>query len=881
MTQLLNIATGKPEDIDPVDIPQRLAEATHMGLGGDRPLVTPGGELHIVPFDQVHKALNMGYKVPNQEQLDHFAGEAKYGGGANAAKAAGLGALRGASFGASDLVGGAVNTDYPEYAEAMKTYHPAATVGGEIAGAIGSALLAPEASPAGLASKLGTGAAEHLAPEGASALRQIAAHAVGMGAEGAAYGAGQTVSALGLHEDSLGKPDQLAEHLIANVGLGAALGGSLGGLFKAGQIAIPKSIGAAQDAAGGIYKALTGRAIDAAKEAGEAAPGTVTEMTGLGAPTIEPSPLSKLAAKVSGKTEEEALADMKKGYESTPMTDLERKQHAGKTAKAFQEYIDATGQVERDTMGAARMEETANLINQADQAPMEPEYIRLMVKADEAAAAMRAEPELYPNGAAREMELVRDRLMKAGPDTEGSTLFENLNNAKRELYATRDAYIGKGSRPTPSERRAGDFFNEVYQDTKGSLENPDVWGAAGARQAKMNEAYSQFRSDRDVFLKRFGESNGKGGKVVSGTKFNTHFNAINDPVRAPLRQEALENLMSSGKSFLDQAEETHKATSFEHVDLTPLKEKMASARAMAEKGQTITKAAPGGLGYFTDLFNPVGTLMKAAKGLSNPEAIGAVLANIERTNQKVGTKISSGIKAVFKPVATTAKKGFGVISEVLTSAEKAEKIKAKIDEVQDHVQSPERLVDVLHNATKDGADAAPKTMAAVQAATLKGLQFLQSKIPPTPQATPFEKPRDIPSDQLATFARYYTAVHNPMSVLQDLKRGVVHPEAIGALQAVYPNLYSKMQQEAIEQVGTVKDKGTIPFQTRLTLSKFMGQPLDSLLTPQAIQSAQVAFTMPDQGKPAMKPSAKGMQKLNIAGRMETDFQHTSTKERQA
>lgn len=878
MAELLNIKTGKSENLSDSEATQSLAAGTHMPVNGGHALVSPGGDLQIVPEDQLHEAVEGGYRVPDSQQLNEFANRAKYGGDANTAKAFGAGALRGASFGLSDAALPRYGAAKSETLEALKTYHPVASTTGEVAGVVGSALVAPEASPAGLVSKLGTGIAERAVP----ALGKVGAHAAGMAAEGAIYGAGQSVS-----EAALGDPDATAERLVANVGLGALLGGGLGGLFQAGKMAIPASIGKAKGATSTVYKKMIGKAPEAVEEAAaEGVPaGTAQEAAGIAAPEFQSSPLSRAMSSISGKSESDVLQDMAKGYNAEPMTQIERKKFAGETAKAFQDHYDAMKALERDTMGPARREETANLIDEmADQTKIAPEYARLVGKADEVSQIMRADPELYPVSAARELELVRDRLGKGLEiDADASTHFERLDDAKRDLFKLQKAY--NGALKSTSEQRAGELIREVYGDVKSSLENPEVWGAAGARQAEVNDVYNKFRLDREIFEKKFGEKvpTRTGGKSVkmSGTKFDTHFNAINDPVRAPGREEALNNYLASSKDFLAQAEKTHETTSFENVDLSPLKEKIGNAAEQAKRGQSIVQASPGGHGFFTDLFNPTGAVIRGLKNLASPEKMGAILANMEKANQKATSRMQSAVKTVFRPVEKTTTKGLGILAEKITPSEKAARIKSKIEETQEHVRSVETLVDKLHEATKMGADVAPKTMAAVQQTATRGLQFLQSKIPPTPQTSPFEEPLDPPEQSLATFERYYQSVHDPLVILDQLKSGMVQQETVETLRNVYPQLYTELQQHVVEQLGTVKDKGKIPYQTRMTLSQFMGQPLDSSLTPQAMQMAQAAFSMPNQREQAngggAKPNMTGMQHLNIASRAATDFQKTSLK----
>ncbi len=76
---------------------------------------------------------------------------------------------------------------------------------------------------------------------------------------------------------------------------------------------------------------------------------------------------------------------------------------------------------------------------------------------------------------------------------------------------------------------------------------------------------------------------------------------------------------------------------------------------------------------------------------------------------------------------------------------------------------------------------------------------------------------------------------------------------------MYPNLYTKLVGKITSGIVNAKDKGnTIPYNARIGLSIFLGQPLDSTMTPSGILSAQ---PQPSQG-PAQSPQsgvAKGYQ----------------------
>lgn len=152
-------------------------------------------------------------------------------------------------------------------------------------------------------------------------------------------------------------------------------------------------------------------------------------------------------------------------------------------------------------------------------------------------------------------------------------------------------------------------------------------------------------------------------------------------------------------------------------------------------------------------------------------------------------------------------------------------------------------------------------LAAVSTAT-RAVQYLQTLKPQEITLSPLQKP--IPPSQMDV-ERYHRALavaQNPNVVLQHIKNGTLQASDIKDLNAMYPALYPKMQQKVMQQVvQRHQDDDPVPYSTRLSLSLFMAQPLDSTMTPQAIQAAQPMPKAPPQqpqgGKPKGSPSKLG------------------------
>lgn len=117
--------------------------------------------------------------------------------------------------------------------------------------------------------------------------------------------------------------------------------------------------------------------------------------------------------------------------------------------------------------------------------------------------------------------------------------------------------------------------------------------------------------------------------------------------------------------------------------------------------------------------------------------------------------------------------------------------------------------------------------------------YLNSIRPASQQNAPLDtKMAPSVSDQ-AKFNRALDIANQPLSVLNRIKDGSISSQDIVTLQKLYPDLYSQLQQKTMGELTATVQKGeSVPYSTRLGLSLFLGQPLDSTMTPQGIMAAQ-------------------------------------------
>jgi len=238
MPVLYNFQKGHAEYLPDDQVQSAVTSGTHS-FRKNVPIrvVAPDGTPGYVPSENIRDAMSNGFQYQgNREALAGFQQKIAeeraqaFQGPMAGAQAGILGAARGLTFGASDvLIRGIYGEQGAEAVRELGEAQPVASIGGELAGGIfggGAGLLGTgirgaarvgQAATRGTAGLLGAARAETL-------LGKSVAKAVGATAEGALFGAGQAIS-----EAALGNPDFNAQSAISTIGLSGLFSGALAG----------------------------------------------------------------------------------------------------------------------------------------------------------------------------------------------------------------------------------------------------------------------------------------------------------------------------------------------------------------------------------------------------------------------------------------------------------------------------------------------------------------------------------------------------------------------------------------------------------------------------------------------------------------------------
>lgn len=208
-----------------------------------------------------------------------------------------------------------------------------------------------------------------------------------------------------------------------------------------------------------------------------------------------------------------------------------------------------------------------------------------------------------------------------------------------------------------------------------------------------------------------------------------------------------------------------------------------------------------------------------------------------------------GESLIGKAIKNTFKAGSEVIPASLMPTEKdRNKLEKSLDDVH---KDPDKLLKMSGSTSHYMPDHAV-ALGQTAASALKVIKALR---PNTDPSAPLDTKRDMNPVERSRYNRVLDIAQQPLMVLDHIMKGTLTPDDVNLQKAIYPALYNKLSQKLMDQATKSISKGeVIPYKTKMGLSLYLGQAIDSTLTPQGIQAAQ---PKPQQNQPqtAMQPAS--------------------------
>lgn len=360
------------------------------------------------------------------------------------------------------------------------------------------------------------------------------------------------------------------------------------------------------------------------------------------------------------------------------------------------------------------------------------------------------------------------------------------------------------------------------------------------------------------------------GRVVDPSKVSSFFKNIDAPGQ-DIKRGLLEDFFDLSKRVADAQEnkmgfegaresigDRFAALSKEQGDLADL----ASAMARKQGPSKVIPWITGGVGSM--IGGPTGGAIGYGLGhvIANPYEVGKALHQGIQGLQTAG-KIISDIGSIIDKGALNVFKG-----EKASSATIGSMPRSKFDKITDRINTladPHAMINHLENNMGNMKQQLPNIAPFMQATIQRGTQFLQEKIPQPASQLPLDAKFEATPSQVSKFAEYYNAVNDPTVALKQIKQGTLSNETMETLNTVYPQLLHQMRVALAENMD--RNTKNMPYSVKISLAKFMGQPLDSFQTPQSMMANQIAINSPIKqlgSRMSQGPTIGGMKQLKMS-----------------
>lgn len=814
MPVLINQSNQLAENLPQDAADQALSSGSHQ-----LPLFDPDGNPVTAPLNDAQKLLSQGYTQPSSDQLSDLLKHAKYSTPTEQIKTglegAGVALTGGLSTGAERAMG----VD-PEDIRNRRETNPGVHTVGELGGLAASAFI-PGYGEANILREAGEGtaAALGLGAEGAGLASRVAGGAVQGAVENALFQTGDEVSKL-LSSD----PNQSVESAVSEVGLSALIGAG---------------VGAPLGAVSPLWKA--------AKE------------TNLG--QFLEDFKGRFKARMENPNPAEALTDEVSQY------------HKGVTSMADEVY-GANG------LKARAISEHLPEMSEKISGQMQ----TIGSKLDEAVKGLKEAED--PFASRLEKSVSKWQAAVTDPASQSSDVFDATQELKQQLQEW--GKYNKALAPL-AEREFRDTAKGLAFDLRSALEDSSVWGKAADVQKGINSAFKDYLPALKDFEKRFTSLVGN-ERVVDPGKINTYVNQVGKP-NAELKQEMLKNFIDASEKYKKVINDTHAGIGLESpFEPSALEHARASlqevspgaklADALINKGlarlagDTTGAVIGGSLGHMVGA-GGIGALIgehalgpflsSVLPSLVKPLLEKPAFGEAFKSAVDLGVSVAKGEAAISKAAKAVFKSGQEVIPQTaMASAKTRDRLKDRLDELQTDVAS------LMKTGGQTGYYM-PDHGAAMSETAARAVNFLQALKPNEEKTGPLDPPREPSQVEVAKYNRALDIAEQPLTVIQHIKDGTLTPDDVNTFKNIYPSLYVAMSQKLTENMIEHVSKGEkVPYTTRLSLSLFLGQPLDSTMKPEAILAMQPQAGAPTN--PAGAPPSKAKHSFASLGKMPAQYQ---------
>ncbi len=253
------------------------------------------------------------------------------------------------------------------------------------------------------------------------------------------------------------------------------------------------------------------------------------------------------------------------------------------------------------------------------------------------------------------------------------------------------------------------------------------------------------------------------------------------------------------------------------------------------------------------LFNSVFPAVSeaVARGETNPSALKSAV-NYGLSVVKGERMIYNSTRALFKGTREVLP-----ASAVETSEKSRVDLEKKVAEFQ---TNPEKFMSM----GGETAHYMPAHTVAMGETAARVINFLAEAKPKEQKLAPLDEPIQPSKAETEEYNQLLNLADKPLSILSRIDDNTLLPKDVMALNSMYPDLYKKLRLSISNQLIETTSKGElIPYRLKQSLSMFMGEPLDSTLSPAGIMGAQASFALQKAPSPN-QPQPQGGDKSKLS-----------------
>ena len=195
---------------------------------------------------------------------------------------------------------------------------------------------------------------------------------------------------------------------------------------------------------------------------------------------------------------------------------------------------------------------------------------------------------------------------------------------------------------------------------------------------------------------------------------------------------------------------------------------------------------------------------QAQKGIAEAAIQLPVLERIEKASNKSKVSISDAVDGYFKSSRDKRQIGIKGLERFITGRVLDEKeYKDAEEKALMFATEPGTVVENFQKKNKELFDSAPKTAVALGSKLAAATQFLAQKAPKINPSV-FDDTRPSRSEVLK-FKNYLDAVEKPYDAINAIAQGYITPEAIEAMEVVYPKMLQEIKTEFAGRIPEFKN----------------------------------------------------------------------------